>query len=339
MRKQLIVRSFIVMGAFGAGLLGCPVWSEDGSAGTGPVVIVDGGTADTPPVILDSGPQACTTNSQCPGGYCDATRHCATSQSCTNTAGCPAGQYCETSRNVCVAGCSTTADCTRLGSSIVCNTATRQCVPSGQCASNTDCAATPATPVCVGGSCTATSNVCQFDYQCTGSGQHCVDGRCIVGCTTANAATVCASGQVCTNNFCVYPTSSTTSDCGGRCISGQLCVSGVCMTTCSTDTQCGSGNFCDSGVCRVDTRPHPFCTLDSQCNSGSVCYNGACRRLCPMPGTGTDGRCMTVDVQFDLCRTDTMGRSLCTSTSEVTPQCARTADCTAGRACVNARCQ
>jgi hypothetical protein len=29
-----------------------------------------------------------------------------------------------------------------------------------------------------------------------------------------------------------------------------------------------------------------------------------------------DGACMTVDVQFNLCATDTMGRSLCTSTNE-----------------------
>ena len=39
-------------------------------------------------------------------------------------------------------------------------------------------AATPATPVCLGGSCQARTNQCQFDYQCTGTGQACVDGRC-----------------------------------------------------------------------------------------------------------------------------------------------------------------
>jgi len=79
--------------------------------------------------------------------------------------------------------------------------------------------------------------------------------------------------------------------------------------------------------------------MDSQCNTDSICYNGACRRLCPMPAAGVDGDCMRVDVQFNLCRSDMMGRSLCTSTNEVMPQCARTADCAAGRQCVNARCQ
>lgn len=97
--------------------------------------------------------------------------------------------------------------------------------------------------------------------------------------------------------------------------------------------------MCDNGVCRVDTRPRPFCTRDSDCNAGSVCYNGACRLLCPTPSATPDGACMSVDVQFNLCRQDAMGRALCTNTNEQMPQCARTADCTAGRMCVNARCQ
>jgi hypothetical protein len=58
-----------------------------------------------------------------------------------------------------------------------------------------------------------------------------------------------------------------------------------------------------------------------------------------MPGVGPDGACLRVDVQFDLCRQDMMGRSLCTSSNEQMPQCARTANCAAGRECVNARCQ
>ena len=62
----------------------------------------------------------------------------------------------------------------------------------------------------------------------------------------------------------------------------------------------------------------------AQCpNSGDICYNGACRRLCPMPSVTPDGDCMRVDVQFNLCRADGMGRSLCTSSNEVMPQCAR----------------
>lgn len=329
MRKHTIVlQSFMLVGSFGAWLLGCPVWSEDGGDAIP--------TADAGPV--DTGPSACSTNSACASGYCNLlTGRCAQSPTCTSTASCPSGQYCETSRGACVPGCSSNADCTTVASGLVCDTAARQCVPGGGCSTDAQCAATPATPVCLGGTCQPTSNRCQFDYQCTGSGQSCVDGQCIAGCTAANASTACAAGQVCTNNRCAYPT--TGGDCGGACTSAQLCVSGTCLATCNADAQCVSGQFCDGGVCRVDTRPHPFCTMDSECNSGSVCNNGACRRLCPTPAVTPGGGCMTVDVQFNLCVMDTMGRSLCSSTSEQQPQCARSADCTTGHTCVNATCQ
>ena len=196
-----------------------------------------------------------------------------------------------------------------------------------------DCAANASAPVCLGGTCQPRANQCQFDYQCTGQGQACVDGRCVVGCTSAAQ---CAAGQQCTAGRCSYPSTGT---CATPCAAGSICVTGACLRTCSSDATCGAGFMCDNGVCRVDTRPRPFCTMDSQCNAGSVCYNGACRRQCPMPTVMPDGDCMRVDVQFNLCRADGMGRSLCTSTNEVMPQCARTANCPSGRACVNARCQ
>lgn len=337
MRKHPItVQSFMVVGSLGAWLLGCPVWSEQGD-GTDGIPAYDAGTPDNPPVIFDAGPRACTVNRDCASGFCDASGRCAASQTCTSTAGCPSGSYCETSRSTCVPGCSATADCTRVAANLVCDTASRRCVPGGACTTDAQCAATSATPVCLGGSCQPRANQCQFDYQCTGSGQSCVDGQCIVGCTAANASTACAAGQVCTSGRCTYPT--TGADCGGGCTTAQLCVSGVCLATCTADATCGSGNVCVGGVCRVDTRPRPFCTMDSQCNAGSVCNNGACRRLCPMPTAAPDGACLTVDVQFNLCVADSMGRSLCTSTNEQRPECARSSDCTAGRTCVNARCQ
>lgn len=331
MRKHPItLQSFMIVGSLGAWLLGCPVWSEQGDGFDG---TADGGT----PVVVDGGPRVCTVHRDCSSGYCDASGRCATSQTCTTTASCPDGSYCETSRGTCVPGCAATADCAAVAPGLVCDTAARRCVPGGGCTTDAQCAATPATPVCLGGSCQPAANQCQFDYQCTGAGQSCVDGQCVVGCTGANAATACGAGQVCTGGRCTYPT--TGADCGGRCTRGQLCVSGACLATCTADAGCGSGQRCDGGVCRVDTRPRPFCTMDSQCNAGSVCNNGACRRLCPMPAAMPDGACMTVDVQFDLCARDTMGRSLCTSTNEQRPECARSANCSAGRTCVNARCQ
>jgi hypothetical protein len=331
MRKHPItLQSFMIVGSFGAWLLGCPVWSDQ-KDGPDAIPTADAGfPTDNPPIVIDSGPRACTVDRDCSSGYCDATRHCAPSPSCTSTASCPAGQYCETSRSVCVPGCGTNAECTAVAAGLVCDTAARRCVPGGGCTSNAQCAATPATPVCLGGSCQPAANQCQFEYQCTGAGQSCVDGQCIVGgCTAANVATVCAAGQVCTSGRCAYPTTGT----------GQLCVTGTCLTTCAADAQCGSGQRCDGGVCRVDTRPRPFCTMDSECSSGSVCNNGACRRVCAAPGAAGDLECQRFDMQLPLCVAANATRSLCTSTTEAHPECARTADCAAGRTCVNAACQ
>lgn len=302
---------------------GCPVWGGEERTGA-PI-----------PVPVDSGiPGACSANSECPGGYCDrVSMRCQSGVQCTTAAQCPASYLCD-GRGICVpGGCGANADCASLGAGLVCSTTTHTCVPGGSCTSDAQCAATPTTPVCLGGSCQPRTSQCQFDYQCTGAGQACVDGRCVVGC---NTAATCATGQTCTAGRCTYPSTGT---CSTPCPSGQVCASGVCLATCSTDASCGSGFMCDHGVCRVDTRPRPFCTMDSQCNTDSICYNGACRRLCPMPAVTPDGDCMRVDVQFNLCRADGMGRSLCTNTNEQMPQCARSADCTAGRMCVNARCQ
>jgi hypothetical protein len=326
------------LAALGLTLTGCPVWSNDGSGGGSGT---DGGTPPPPPPPPPP-PATCDNNSSCPNGFCNsATRRCAPSTPCTTSAQCASGSYCDT-RMVCVpGGCGSTADCASRGTDLICDTSAHRCIPGGQCTNNTQCASTPSTPVCLGGSCQPRTNQCQFDYQCTGSGQACVDGRCVVGCTAATAAMVCATGQVCTSNRCSYPT--TTGSCGTGCPMGQLCVSNVCLATCTTDASCPSTAsnrlMCDHGVCRADTRPRPFCTVDSECNRDSICYNGACRRLCPMPSVMPDGDCMRVDVQFNVCLPDTMGRSLCTSSNEVRPQCARSTDCGAGLTCVNARCQ
>ncbi len=337
-----------VLGALGALVTGCPVWS--GSGGNGSVYVADGG-ADAAPITT-----ACAANADCLDGYCDATTHtCVTATSCASGVACPAGYACD-SRSVCVPGCASSAqcpsgqycssssactpgcgadaDCARLSSLLGCNTANHQCAPSGGCTSNAQCAATPATPACLSGTCQATANQCQFDYQCAG-GTQCVDGQCVSGCS-ATSATNCATGEVCVNSFCQYPLSGT---CNASCSTGTLCVQGVCLAVCNSDLTCGTGLMCAGGVCRVDTRPHPSCTRDGECNAGSVCYNGACRRVCPTPGTGTDGGCMSVDVAFDVCTTAPTGQRLCASSSEATPMCARSADCSAGLACVDARCQ
>jgi hypothetical protein len=331
MRKLgITLQSLGMIGALGVVLTGCPVWSSEGFDDRPPTVR-DGGTNPD----AGGGGGRCTTDSQCPGGFCDrASGTCTASTRCATTTDCPAGQYCD-GRSVCVPGCSTSANCASLGAGFVCDTATRRCAPGGLCTTDAQCAATPSRPVCLGGVCQPRTNLCQFDYQCTGSGQSCVDGQCVVQCTANNVATACAAGQVCTNNRCAYPTMG---DCGGRCTIAQICVSGACLATCTSNTTCGAGNICQDGVCRVDTRPRPFCTMDSECSNGSVCHNGACRLACPDMSSMT---CSRVDVNFNTCA-NVNGRYFCVNSNEQQPQCARTADCAAmglaGRECVNARC-
>ena len=314
---------FSITALLGIFLTGCPVWGDEHDR-----------SGITPTPVPDAGFVTCTSNSECPNGYCDAsTMRCNTAVRCTTGAQCPISFTCD-SRSFCVpGGCATNAECAAIATGLVCDATSHRCTPGGRCASDSECASTPATPVCLGGSCQPRANQCQFDYQCTGAGQSCVDGRCVAGCT--NSAN-CGTGQTCANGRCGYPTSGA---CGTPCATGQVCASGVCLRTCGNDATCGAGFMCDNGVCRVDTRPRPFCTMDSECNRDSICYNGACRLLCPTPSVTPDGDCMRVDVQFNLCSRDAMGRALCTSTNEQMPQCARSANCAAGRMCVNARCQ
>ena len=66
---------------FGAVLTGCPVWDDDGHDRDRP-------DAATP---VDNGPPpvtTCTTNANCPGGYCLNNR-CASAQSCAAGTPCP----------------------------------------------------------------------------------------------------------------------------------------------------------------------------------------------------------------------------------------------------------
>lgn len=82
-----------------------------------------------------------------------------------------------------------------------------------------------------------------------------------------------------------------------------------------------------------DTRAAAFCTQDSDCATGSVCLRGNCRARCP---SGTHVECQRIDVAFDVCSAE----RLCTNALErQSPECARSADCAAGLACVNARCR
>jgi len=333
MRRLGTSLSLSILGILGAVLPGCPVWpsdsgpSRDGGIPTEAGPLVDAGTPDT-------GPQACTSDANCPSGeYCNA-GICTPSALCTGaTADCPTGQYCD-GRSTCVPGCDATDDCAAVNASFVCNTATHACEPP-TCA---DDAACPSGQVCVSGSCRDSDSLCRFNYEC-GGGAECVDGRCL---TTCGGAVSCPAGQSCTNGYCQYPTG----DCNGvTCNAGEACTNGTCLAICTSDTTCGAGNFCDNGVCRVDDRrPAPFCTPPANgCNaSTSVCVDGVCRIACPAMArdgsTNRDRACQEVDFNFTRCDT-TISPAICRYQNELTPQCQRSQDCATGQTCINAFCR
>jgi|LNFM01.1.fsa_nt_gb Cys-rich repeat protein len=314
MPKLSTISQLSLFSALSFVLAGCPVWGP-GTRPTG-----DGGRNDADVSI----PMGCTSNAQCEQGQvCDrAIGECVPASSgCTSTAMCPAGEYCD-DRNTCVPGCSTNGDCATLGMGLVCNPTTRRCEAGGGCGTGMACAMGQS---CVDGRCRTPEQVCQFNFQCA-AGQQCIDGRCIAGCSMA---VPCPTGQTCTNGVCGYPTGG---DCG-RCPEGQVCSAGVCTQGCTSDTSCGAGRFCDQGACRVDDRrPVPFCPTNS-CAANSVCIDGVCRISCR--ATGTLGECQMVDGTTSVC--DAM--RVCRFPSEVNPECRRSADCSMGRSCVNARCQ
>ncbi|MDP3273747.1 MAG: hypothetical protein Q8Q09_01035 [Deltaproteobacteria bacterium] len=311
------ISSLTSLGTLALFLGGCPVW------GPGPDrPMSEGGmSSDASP---DATPQGCMRNSECPAGLicnADSGRCVPAPRTCTMTTDCPAGSYCD-ERGTCAPGCSTTADCSSQGTGLVCNPTTRRCEAGGGCTTAMDCARNEA---CVAGRCRVTTEVCQFNFQCS-AGQECVDGRCLARCS---AASPCPSGQVCNSGRCENMPSP---NCG-LCPEGQACIAGACSTVCTTDMQCGAGRFCDDGACRVDDRrPPPFCPTNA-CGPNSTCVDGVCRISCAR--TGMLSECQMVDGTTSVCDT---GR-VCRFPSEVSPQCARTADCSMGRTCVDARCQ
>lgn len=224
------------------------------------------------------------------------------------------------------ARCALDRDCAAAGAGLVCDARSGACVAPAQCTADAQCAAGEQ---CLTGRCLAPSAVCQFATDCTG-GRDCVDGRCLAGCATDAE---CPATQACVSGRCDRPTTP-----GGQCArasdcpAGAACADGRCVAACDAARPCAAGQVCVAGFCQVDTAQRSFCTRDADCAAGSVCRRGSCRAACP---NGTTEECLRVDVAFDTCGAD----RLCTNPLELRPECARSADCAAPAACVNARCR
>jgi hypothetical protein len=323
MRRLGTFATLSALGAVSALLGGCPIWGGDSGGGT----VTDGGGPDA----ADSNPSHCASDNDCPmNAYCDLSTHtCTAGAPCGASRACTTGYFCS-ARGVCEPGCNVNADCP---AGDVCES-NHTCAAGGQCQHDTDC---PTGQACVDGSCRPNTSLCQFAYQC-GPGQDCVNGACVAHCSGTGQST-CPTGQVCVGGECQYPTSTMT--CATTtCPANQICVNGMCAPQCMNDNDCGMGFYCASGACRVDDRAHPFCTPPAMgCAAGSVCINGGCHISCANPmGMDPNMYCLRVDSAFPTCSLY-MGQQVCTSPSELHPQCARSSDCPAGQTCVNANCQ
>ena len=167
-------------------------------------------------------------------------------------------------------------------------------------------------------SCGTPGSSCSQDVPCTGFGEVCIAGQCVVGTCSTNAD--CPIENRCENRECVpgcdrdndcYPGSScdvelsecvedackeTRVDCGFR----EFCnvLSGECYdagaqycrpcTSGSAAQDCGEGNLCIGGFCGVD------CADGQQCPSGFECF-----AFSNSAGEITDYQCWTYCWLYD----------------------------------------
>ncbi len=159
--------------------------------------------------------------------------------------------------------------------------------PMNRCATNDDCAASPAGPVCdtVTGQCA----------QCTPAQDTCPPGQvcdpmnnaCRVGCSNdADCGAMPGSPVRCdlTTRRCVGCTEDV------DCALGTVCRMGACVPGCTEAHACGVGSTCCDGQChdlQADAMHCGACGMS--CGEGGGCCAGACQRVAT--DTSNCGRC------------------------------------------------
>jgi hypothetical protein len=136
-------------------------------------------------------------------------------------------------------------------------------------------------------------------------------------CVRAND---CAVGESCVNNVCQGPSGAQCSS-NHPCPSGQRCRHFVCVSddepTCLDRSDCAGHELCVDGQCVGQGQG---CVFNEECDSDARCVDGQCVSLCTQADDcGPNARCR---------------QGLCESI-----ECRRSADCTAGHTCVEARCE
>ncbi len=162
--------------------------------------------------------------------------------------------------------------------------------PMNRCATNEECAASPAGPVCdtVTGQCA----------QCTPSQDNCPPGQvcdpmnntCRVGCSNdTDCGAMPGSPVRCdlTTRRCVGCTEDV------DCALGTVCRMGTCVPGCTPTHACGVGSTCCDGQCHDLQADAMHCgACGSSCGTGGACCAGACQRVAS--DTSHCGRCGNV---------------------------------------------
>jgi len=252
---------------------------------------------------------------------------------CLTDGDCPVGSYCDRADGGCyipaVAECRVDDDCM---SGFECDFRD-SCRPAtaGNCLSDDAC---PGGELCIENLCTAATETCQFDFQCS-AGFTCANNRCRLLC---GPDTVCPSGTACEASLCQAI--------AGECIDSSECpdlktncVEGTCLRRC--DEGCDPAiEVCDAeGFCRPRTSPDPaaptpFCRTDADCD-GSICLEGLCRTQCDISAPEPDVLCASHDAQVPLCGSD----NLCYAESERQSNCRVQSDCAAQQDCIDGKCR
>ena len=225
---------------------------------------------------------ACTTDTECTGGYCAAmasgttTRSCATKKA--DGATCGGDNECVNAH--CVGG-------------ICCQSAcATKCYACSKVATGQDDGLCK--PISAGGSsqgmCTASGGECGQTTVCDGNGG-CQFAKQGTSCGTKAPAcattTMSSAAPVCSGaGSCSSPSSQS---CGNYICNAQT---GTCKQACTGDGDCVSGYYCNGGACMPKKAASATCSVGTECGNGICsadghCCNSACSGGCFSCTTGT----------------------------------------------------
>jgi hypothetical protein len=228
------------------------------------------------------------------------------------------------------------------------------CQTDGTCKSTTpnacdgdaDCAANGPGWTCIagpkgGGVCTQPSDQCFDQSQCD-SGDKCVSGKCVKGCSTN---TDCRDGYTCdtAHGVCTTPgkTCTVTNDCGSA---DKVCVGGVCLPRSQGGT-CGAGDVWADNGCIPNQAATFTCVVDGMqdaCAVGSICLHHSCWISCDAPNQSA---CNNQPPALNTCKpvmTSSMTYNVCGSSQNLGGECdpTQSKNCSgAGQVCIDGFCK